>query len=127
MACGGLAESWIPHNFGFLLKAEIWQLLLEKRKGVQEICGMRLGCCQKNLGGQSSESAPMSVHTHPLFIKALPPALNLGQRAHGVVCSLPAGTSAGMPSLCSKDPVTPEPSLVKDECQCQESQAVPRR
>ena len=32
MACGGLAESWIPHNFGFLLKAEIWQLLLEKRK-----------------------------------------------------------------------------------------------
>ena len=31
-ACGGLAESWIPHNFGFLLKAEIWQLLLERRK-----------------------------------------------------------------------------------------------
>ena len=39
MAWGGLAESWIPHNFGFLLKAEIWQLLLEKWKGVQEICG----------------------------------------------------------------------------------------
>ena len=32
MACGGLAESWILQNFGFLLKAEIWQLLLEKRK-----------------------------------------------------------------------------------------------
>ena len=32
MAWGGLAESWVPHNFGFLLKAEIWQLLLEKRK-----------------------------------------------------------------------------------------------
>ena len=25
-------RSWIPHNFRFLLKAEIWQLLLEKRK-----------------------------------------------------------------------------------------------
>ena len=25
-----------------------------------------------------------------------------------------------MPSWCSKDPVTPEPSLVKDECQWQE-------
>ena len=32
MACGGLAESWIPHSFVFLLKAEIWQLLLEKKK-----------------------------------------------------------------------------------------------
>ena len=32
MAWGGLAESWVPHNFGFILKAEIWQLLLEKRK-----------------------------------------------------------------------------------------------
>ena len=32
MACGGLAESWIPHNFVFILKAEIWQLLLEKKK-----------------------------------------------------------------------------------------------
>ena len=32
MACGGLAESWIAHNFGFLLKEEIWQLLLEKSK-----------------------------------------------------------------------------------------------
>ena len=32
MAWGGLAESWVPHNFGFLLKAEIWQLLLERRK-----------------------------------------------------------------------------------------------
>ena len=34
MAWGGLAESWIPHNFGFLLKAEIWEVLLEKMKGV---------------------------------------------------------------------------------------------
>ena len=32
MACGGLAESWIPHNLVFLLKAEIWQVLLEKSK-----------------------------------------------------------------------------------------------
>ena len=32
VACGGLAESWIPHNFVFLLKAGIWQLLLEKKK-----------------------------------------------------------------------------------------------
>ena len=32
MAWGGLAESWVPYNFGFLLKAEIWQLLLEQRK-----------------------------------------------------------------------------------------------
>ena len=32
MACGGLAESWIPHSFVFLLKAEIWQLPLEKKK-----------------------------------------------------------------------------------------------
>ena len=32
VACGGLAESWIPHYLGFLLKAEIWELLLEKRK-----------------------------------------------------------------------------------------------
>ena len=32
MASGGMAESWIPHNFVFLLKAEIWQLLLEKKK-----------------------------------------------------------------------------------------------
>ena len=31
-AWGGLAESWVPHNFWFLLKAEIWQLLPEKRK-----------------------------------------------------------------------------------------------
>ena len=30
----GLAESWIPHNFRFLLKAEIWEFLLEKMKGV---------------------------------------------------------------------------------------------
>ena len=34
MAWGGLAEYWIPHNFGFLLKAEIWEVLLEKMKGV---------------------------------------------------------------------------------------------
>ena len=32
VAWGWLAESWVPHNFGFLLKAQIWQLLLEKRK-----------------------------------------------------------------------------------------------
>ena len=32
MAWGGLAESCTPHNYGFLLKAEIWQLLLEKRE-----------------------------------------------------------------------------------------------
>ena len=32
VAWGGLEESWIPHDFGFLLKVEIWQLLLEKRK-----------------------------------------------------------------------------------------------
>ena len=32
VAWGGLAESWIPHNFGFLLKAEILLVLLEKRK-----------------------------------------------------------------------------------------------
>ena len=32
MAWGGLSEFWIPHNFGFLLKVEIWQLLLEKRE-----------------------------------------------------------------------------------------------
>ena len=31
-AWGGLSESWTPHNFRFLLKAEIWQLLLEKTK-----------------------------------------------------------------------------------------------
>ena len=31
-AFGGLAESKIPHNFGLILKGEIWQLLLEKRK-----------------------------------------------------------------------------------------------
>ena len=34
---------------------------------------MMLGCCEKHLGGQSSESAPMRVQTHPLSIKALPP------------------------------------------------------
>ena len=32
VAWGGLAESWVPHNFRFLLKAEIWQLLLERMK-----------------------------------------------------------------------------------------------
>ena len=62
----------------------------------------------------------MRVHTHPLSIKALPPPLNLGPRSHCVVCSLSGRTSAGLPSWCSKDPVTPEPSLVKDECQWQE-------
>ena len=53
MECGGLAEPWIPHNFGFLLKAKIWELLLEKRK--ESDLWMRLGCCEKHLGGQSSE------------------------------------------------------------------------
>ena len=61
---------------------------------------MMLGCCEKHLGGQSSESAPMSVHTCPLSIKALPPPPNLEHRAHGVVCSLSGGTSGGMPSWC---------------------------
>ena len=45
---------------------------------------------------------------------------NLGPRSHAVVFSLSGATSARMPSWCSKDPVTPEPSLVKDECQWQE-------
>ena len=68
----------------------------------------------------------MRVHTNPLSIKASHPPLNLGPRAHGVVCSLSGGTSAGMHIWCSKDPVTPEPSLVKDVCQWQEeSQADP--
>ena len=85
---------------------------------------MRLGCCEKHLGDWNSESAPMRFHTIPLSINALPPPPNLGPRAYGLVCPLSGGTSAGMPSWCSKDPVTPEPSLVKDECQWQvESQA----
>ena len=68
----------------------------------------------------------MRIHTHPLSIKALPPPQNLGRRAHGVVCSLSGGCSSGLPSWCSRDPVTPEPSLEKYECQCQEeSQADP--
>ena len=37
-----------------------------------------------------------------------------------MVCSLSGETLAGMPSWCSKDPVTPEPSLLKGECQWQE-------
>ena len=37
-----------------------------------------------------------------------------------MVCSLSDETLAGMPSWCSKDPVTPEPSLVKGEWQRQE-------
>ena len=37
-----------------------------------------------------------------------------------MVCSLSGGTLAGMPSWCSKDPVTPETSLVKGEWQRQE-------
>ena len=82
--------------------------------------------CERHLGVQSSESTPMRVHTHPLSIKALPPPPILGLRAHGVVCSLSGRTSAGMPSWCSKVPVTPEPSLVKEVCQWQEeSQADP--
>ena len=59
---------------------------------------MRLGCFEKHLGGQSSESPPMRVHTHLLSIKALPPPPNLGLRAHFVVYLLSGGTSAGIPS-----------------------------
>ena len=59
---------------------------------------MRLGFWEKHLGGQSSEWAPMRVHTHPLSIKALPPPWNLELRAYFLVCSLSGGTSAGMPS-----------------------------
>ena len=57
---------------------------------------------------------PSSLHQSPASTP------NLGRRSHGVLCSLSGETSAGMPSWCSKDPVTPEPSLVKDECQWQE-------
>ena len=68
----------------------------------------------------------MRVHMHPLSIKTPPLPPNLGPSAHGVVCSLSGGTSAGMPSWCSKNPVTPDPLLVKDECQWHEkSQADP--
>ena len=55
--------------------------------------------------------------SHPQSAASTP---SLGPRSHGVVCSLSGGTSAGMPSWCSKDTVTREPSLVKDECQWQE-------
>ena len=37
-----------------------------------------------------------------------------------MVCSLSGGTLAGIPSWCSKDPVTSQPSLVKGECHWQE-------
>ena len=37
-----------------------------------------------------------------------------------MVCSLSGGTLAGMPSWCSKDPVSSEPLLVKGEWQWQE-------
>ena len=97
MACGGLAESWIPHNFGFLLKAEIWQLLLEKskesRRSVDEA-----GILGEASGRPELSVSPLRLHTHPLSIKALPPPWNLGLRAHFVLCSLSGGTSAGMPS-----------------------------
>ena len=67
----------------------------------------------------------MRVDTHPFSVKALPPPPEPGTKST-VVCSLSGGTSAGMLSWCSKDPVTPEPSLLKDECQRQEeSQANP--
>ena len=43
-----------------------------------------------------------------------------------MVCSLSGGTLAGIPSWCSKDPMTPELSLVKGEWQWQgENQADP--
>ena len=35
---GGARESWSPHNCVFLLKAEIWQLLLEKKKESRRSC-----------------------------------------------------------------------------------------
>ena len=59
-------------------------------------------------------------------MKALLPPPNLGSRAYGVLCPLSGGSSSGMPSWCSKDPETPDPSLVKDKCQWQvESQSNP--
>ena len=67
MACGGLAESWIPHNFGFLLKAEIWQLLLEKskesRRSVDEagILGEACGRLELRVGPHESPH-PSSLH-----------------------------------------------------------------
>ena len=67
MACGGLAESWIPHNFGFLLKVEIWQLLLEKSKessrSVDEagILGEASGRPELSLGPHESPHAS-SLH-----------------------------------------------------------------
>ena len=46
----------------------------------------RLGYCEKHLGGQSSESAPMGVHTHALFVKAIPPP-PIWDRDHMVWCA----------------------------------------
>ena len=37
-----------------------------------------------------------------------------------MVCSLSGGPLAGMPSWCSKDSKTPEPSQIKGVCQWQE-------
>ena len=57
---------------------------------------------------------PSSLHQSPAS------TTNLDPRSHCVMCSLSGGTSVGMPSWFSKDPVTHEPLLVKDECQWQE-------
>ena len=55
MACGGLAESWIPHNFRFLLKAEIWQLLLENSKE------SRISVDEAGILGEASGRPDLSV------------------------------------------------------------------
>ena len=105
-ACGGLAESWIPHNFGFLLKAKIWQLLLEKSEESRRSVD-KAGMLWEASGRPELRVSPMRVHTLPLSIKALPPPPNLGLRAHFVLYSLSSGTSAGMPSWCPKDQLSP--------------------
>ena len=73
MAWGGLAESWIPHNFGFLLKAEIWQLLLEKWKGVQEICGRRWDVVRSIWEARAQFSPQESPHLPSLHQSPAPP------------------------------------------------------
>ena len=55
MAWGGLAESWILHNFGFLLKAKIWQLLLEKREE------SRISVDEAGILGEASGRPELSV------------------------------------------------------------------
>ena len=58
VACGGLAESWIPHNLGFLLKAEIWELLLEKRKE------SRRSVDEAGILGDASQRTELRVNPH---------------------------------------------------------------